>query len=58
METGDAYEELRDHDSRFRKGRGTLYVESIAIKPEARSLRTFLKLLNDCGYNKMVFDDM
>ena len=40
----EAYEELKNWDPEMDQEDQTLYVESIAIKPEARDLRTFLKL--------------
>jgi HEAT repeat protein/ribosomal protein S18 acetylase RimI-like enzyme len=40
----EAYEELKNWDPEIDQEDQTLYVESIAIKPEARDLRTFLKL--------------
>jgi len=40
----DAYEELKHWDPEMHQEDRTLYVESIAIKPEARNLRTFLTL--------------
>ena len=40
----EAYEELKNWDPEMDQEDQTLYVESIAIKPEARDLQTFLKL--------------
>ena len=40
----EAYEELKNWDPEIDQEDQTLYVESIAIKPEVRDLRTFLKL--------------
>ena len=40
----EAYEELKNWDPEIDQEDQTLYVESIAIEPEARDLQTFLKL--------------
>ena len=40
----EACQELKGYDPQVRPEPGTLYVESIAIKPEARGLREFLSL--------------
>jgi ribosomal protein S18 acetylase RimI-like enzyme len=40
----DAYEELKKWDPEINQEDHTLYIESIAIKPEARNLTTFLTL--------------
>ena len=40
----DAFEELKAYDREIRPEDKTLYVESIAIKPEARGIRAFLQI--------------
>jgi len=40
----EALEELRQYDPKMQEEENALYIESIAILPESRSLRTFLQL--------------
>ena len=55
-----AYKELKEWDKDFKPNKKALYVESIAIKPEARGLKTFLNMLKELkkqaaveGYEKI-----
>ena len=44
MPQKDAFEELKEYDKEMRPEDKALYVESIAIKPAARDVRSFLRL--------------
>jgi len=42
-----AWKELKGWDKEFKPDKKTLYIESIAIKPEARGLKSLLKILKE-----------
>ncbi len=56
----DAFKELKEYDEELSSEPNTLYIESIAIRPENRSLKAFLKLsktllkeAKEKGYKKL-----